>query len=251
MKTEKRRLDELLVERGLFSTRTQAQAAILAGHILVAGKPSTKAGASTPLDAPIEILARANPFVSRGGLKLAAAFDFFPIKIQGRVALDVGASTGGFTDCLLSRGAAQVYAVDVGTAQLHDKLKSDPRVKSLEQFHAKDLKPGMFSPRPDLAVVDVSFISLTAVLPHVWPCLARPFEILALVKPQFELGPKLAPKGVVREAGHRQAALEKVLLSLRALPLRPIGTFESPVHGPKGNIETFLYCRGMDDTDNI
>ena len=245
MKALKLRLDALLVERGFFATRTRAQAAILAGQVQVDGRPDAKAGTSLPADAAIAVAADPNPFVSRGGLKLAAALDFFPVQVQDRVCLDVGSSTGGFTDCLLSRGAARVYAVDVGTAQLHAKLRADPRVKSLEQLHAKDLRPGMFDPRPDLAVVDVSFISLTKVLPHVLPCLARPFEILALVKPQFELEPKLAPQGVVRKPEHRALALDRVRAGLRSLPVREAGVLECPVHGPKGNIESFVHLASV------
>jgi len=241
MKTPKLRLDALLVVRGFFETRTRAQAAILAGQVKVDGRPDAKAGTSLPTDAAIAVASDPNPFVSRGGLKLAAALDRFPVRITGRVCLDVGSSTGGFTDCLLSRGAAQVYAVDVGTAQLHAKLRADPRVKSLEQLHAKDLRPGMFDPRPDLAVVDVSFISLVKVLPHVLPCLARPFDIVALVKPQFELEPRLAPKGVVRRPEDRAQALERVRQGLRSLPVREADVLECPVHGPKGNVESFLY----------
>ena len=245
MKTPKLRLDALLVERGFFETRTRAQAAILAGQVKVDGRPDAKAGTSLPADTVLLVAADPNPFVSRGGLKLAAALDRFPVAVAGRVCLDVGSSTGGFTDCLLSRGAARVYAVDVGTAQLHARLRADPRVKSLEQLHAKDLRPGMFDPRPDLAVVDVSFISLVKVLPHVLPCLARPCDILALVKPQFELEPRLTPKGVVRKPEHRALALERVRASLRSLPVREAGILECPVHGPKGNIESFIHLASV------
>ena len=245
MKNPKLRLDALLVERGLFETRTRAQAAVLAGRVLVDGRPETKAGAPVAEDARVEIAGDENPFVSRGGLKLAAALDRFPVRVEGRICLDVGASTGGFTDCLLSRGAARVYAVDVGTAQLHSRLRADPRVKSREQLHARDMRPGMFDPRPDLAVVDVSFISLSKVLPHVVPCLAAPFDIVALVKPQFELEPKLAPKGVVRSPEHRALALERVREALRNLPLREMGVMECPVHGPKGNIESLLHLASV------
>ncbi|MDD5657966.1 MAG: TlyA family RNA methyltransferase [Elusimicrobia bacterium] len=243
MPNPRKRLDELLVERGLFESRTKAQAAILAGEIEVDGRLAAKAGTPTEPDARLAVRTEANPFVSRGGLKLAAALDFFPIPVAGRVCLDLGASTGGFTDCLLARGAAKVYAVDVGTAQLHSRLRADARVISLEQTHARQMRPDMFAPRPDLAVVDVSFISLTQVLPHVLPCLARPCDLLALVKPQFELGPKLAPKGVVRKPEHRALAVERVRAALPELGLRERGTLESPVHGPKGNIETFLWCQ--------
>jgi 23S rRNA (cytidine1920-2'-O)/16S rRNA (cytidine1409-2'-O)-methyltransferase len=131
--------------------------------------------------------------------------------------------------------------VDVGTAQLHAKLRGDPRVRSLERFHARDLRPGLFDPRPDLAVIDVSFISLVKVLPHVLPCLSRPFDIVALVKPQFELEPKLAPKGVVRRPEHRALALERVRAGLLCLPVREAGVMECPIHGPKGNVESFLH----------
>jgi 23S rRNA (cytidine1920-2'-O)/16S rRNA (cytidine1409-2'-O)-methyltransferase len=245
MKTAKLRLDALLVARGLFETRARAQAAILAGQVRVDGRPETKAGAPASADARVELLGERNPFVSRGGLKLAAALDRFPVPVAGRVCLDVGSSTGGFTDCLLSRGAAKVYAVDVGTAQLHARLRADPRVESRERLHAKDLRPGSFDPRPALAVVDVSFISLAKVLPCVVPCLAAPFDVVALVKPQFELEPKLAPKGVVRRPEHRALALERVREALRGLPLRETGVMECPVHGPKGNIESFVHLASV------
>ena len=251
MAKPKRRLDELLVIKGLFSTRARAQAAVMAGQVQVEGLPARKAGLPVAEDARIAVLPDANPFVSRGGLKLAAALDFFPIRVRGRVCLDIGASTGGFTDCLLSRGAAHVYAVDVGTSQLHAKLRADARVTSLEQTHAKFLSPGLFSPKPDLAVVDVSFISLARVLPHILPCLAPPFEVLALVKPQFELEPRLTPKGVVKKAEHRLLALENVRTALRVLPLKELGVLECPVHGPRGNIESFLYCRSAEEPDTM
>ncbi len=251
MAKPKRRLDELLVIKGFFPTCAKAQAAAMAGQVQVDGKRACKAGVPTAEDSQIVVLPGANPFVSRGGLELAAALDFFPIEVRGRVCLDIGASTGGFTDCLLSRGAAHVYAVDVGTSQLHAKLRSNARVTSFEQTHAKHLAPGLFSPKPDMAVVDVSFISLTRVLPHILPCLAVPFEILALVKPQFELEPRLTPKGVVKKAEHRLLSLEKVRSALRLLPLKELGVLECPVHGPRGNIESFLYCRSMEDTDTM
>ncbi|HAM34810.1 MAG TPA: TlyA family rRNA (cytidine-2'-O)-methyltransferase [Elusimicrobia bacterium] len=241
----KQRLDELLVARGFFPSRAKAQAAVMAGQVEVDGRPAAKPGSATRTDALLSVRADANPYVSRGGLKLAAALDAFPVQVQGRVCLDVGSSTGGFTDCLLSKGAAKVYAVDVGTAQLHAKLRADPRVVSLEQTHARDMRPGMFSPAPDLAVVDVSFISLGQVLPFVVPCLQKPCELLALLKPQFELEPKLTPKGVVRKPEHRALALSKVRERLSLLPLREAGILECPVHGPKGNIESFLYLKSV------
>ena len=244
MKKAKDRLDVLLVARGLFSTRAKAQAAIMAGKVIVDGKPALKAGRPTAEEARLEVLAGC-PYVSRGGLKLEAALDAFAVRVPGRVCLDLGASTGGFTDCLLQRGATKVYAVDVGRAQLDDKLRLDPRVLSRERTHARDLRPESLMPRPDLAVIDVSFISLTAVLGHVLACLARPFEVVALIKPQFEVGPKLAPKGVVRDPKNRQLAVEKVRRALTALPVIEAGLMECPVHGPKGNVESFIHLKSI------
>ena len=233
------RLDSLLVARGLFQTLTKAQAALMAGKVWIAGKPAPKAGTLVAPDVPVSVLPDAVPYVSRGGLKLAAALDKFSLRIEGRVALDVGASTGGFTDCLLQRGAKKVYAVDVGRGQLDVKLRKDARVVNMEKTHARDLRPGMFPEPPDLAVIDVSFISLSKVLPHVLPCLSRPADIVALIKPQFELAPKKVPKGVVREEKHRLEAVEDLRRSVGGL--RETGLMESPIKGPKGNVE-FLWC---------
>jgi 23S rRNA (cytidine1920-2'-O)/16S rRNA (cytidine1409-2'-O)-methyltransferase len=237
------RLDLLLVERGLFETRSKAAAAVMAGLVLVDGKPAGKAGDSVPEDAELAFKSDPCPYVSRGGLKLRAALDEFKIETAGRVCLDVGASTGGFTDCLLQAGAAKVYAIDVGTAQLHSKLKADPRVLSRENTHAKFLQPEWFSPRPSLAVIDVSFISLSQVLPFVLPCLAPPAELIVLVKPQFEVGPKLAPKGVVRDPAVRLQAVDKIRAAAKALGLSDLGLVESPAKGPKGNVEFLLRLR--------
>lgn len=212
----------------------------MAGQVLVDGKPETKAGTPTADDAAIELVSPC-PYVSRGGLKLEAALDHFALSPQSLVCLDVGASTGGFTDCLLQRGAAKVYAIDVGTAQLDAKLKKDPRVISREQTHAKDMRPEWFDPRPSLLVMDVSFISATQALPPALACLAAGWRALVLVKPQFEVGPKLAPKGVVREPAVRLQAVERVRAVLPDLGARELGLFESPVKGPKGNVEFFLY----------
>jgi 23S rRNA (cytidine1920-2'-O)/16S rRNA (cytidine1409-2'-O)-methyltransferase len=242
-KAKKKRLDELAVERGLFDTRSKAQAAIMAAQVLVEGQPATKAGMPVAEDAALEVL-KPSPYVSRGGLKLDAAFAAFPIHAEGRVCVDLGASTGGFTDCLLQRGAAKVYAIDVGTAQLDARLRGDPRVVSREQTHAKELRPAQFDPKPDLAVVDVSFISSTQVLPPLLPCLARPCELIVLVKPQFEVGPKLAPKGVVRDEAARRLAVDKVREALPALGLTEAGLIDCPVHGPKGNVEWLLHLKG-------
>ncbi len=239
MKAKKQRLDVVLVDRGFFPTRAKAQAAVMAGQVLVDGAAAAKAGEPTAADAAITLIAPC-PYVSRGGLKLEAALDAFGLSPGGRVCLDVGASTGGFTDCLLQRGASRVYAVDVGTAQLDAKLKADPRVVSRERTHARDLKPEWFEPRPTLLVADVSFISLTQVLGPAAACLAPGWEAAVLVKPQFEVGPKLAPKGVVRDPAVRLQAVDKVRACLAGLGARETGLFESPVHGPKGNVEYFL-----------
>ncbi len=234
------RLDIFLVEKGFFETRTKAQAAVMAGLVLVNGIPAGKAGDSVPEDAVLSLKSDPCPYVSRGGLKLKAALDAFSIAAEGRVCMDVGASTGGFTDCLLQSGASKVYAIDVGTAQLADKLKNDPRVVSREQTHAKLLKPEWFDPKPSLAVMDVSFISSAQVLPFVLPCLAVPFELVVLVKPQFEVGPKLAPGGVVRDPAVRLQAVEKIRVAATELGLTEKGLLESPVVGPKGNHEFLL-----------
>jgi 23S rRNA (cytidine1920-2'-O)/16S rRNA (cytidine1409-2'-O)-methyltransferase len=237
------RLDVLLVERGLFETRSKASAAVMAGLVLVDGKPAGKAGDMTTGDAELSLKSDPCPYVSRGGLKLKAALDSFNIKVIDRVCLDIGASTGGFTDCLLQAGASKVYAIDVGTAQLHDKLKKDPRVISRENTHVKNIRPDSFSPRADLAVMDVSFISSAQAMPFVLPCLAPPFQFIVLVKPQFEVGPKLAPQGVVRNHAVRLQAVEKIRSTAVALGLIEKGLLESPLVGPKGNHEFLLLLK--------
>lgn len=235
------RLDLRLVERGLFETRSKASAAVMAGLVLVDGKPAVKAGEAVAEDAALSLKSDPCPYVSRGGLKLRAALDAFPVSTKGRVCLDVGASTGGFTDCLLQAGAAKVYAVDVGTAQFDSRLKADPRVSIRENTHARLLRPEWFDPRPTLAVADVSFISLTQVLAFILPCLKEPSDVIVLVKPQFEVGPKLAPKGVVRDPAVRLQAVDKVRAAAAALGLAERGIIESPPKGPKGNVEFLLW----------
>ncbi|MFA6091773.1 MAG: TlyA family RNA methyltransferase [Elusimicrobiota bacterium] len=240
----RKRLDVLLVERGLFATRAKAQAALMAGKVEVEGRPNPKPGDPAREDLKVRVLEDAVPFVSRGGLKLQAALDEFKIKPEGRTALDVGASTGGFTDCLLQRKAAKVYAVDVGHGQLDVSLRTDPRVVNLERTHAGRMEPGLFGPpqeRPDLAVADVSFISLTKVLPAIIACLKQPFEIAALIKPQFELEPKKVPKGVVKKEEFRQEAVNKVSAFAKERGLIERGLIESPIHGPKGNVEFLIF----------
>ena len=237
------RLDLLLVERGHFPTRAKAQAALMAGRVKVQGKDRPKPGDLLSADAYVEVLADACPYVSRGGLKLAGALDAFALDVAGRTALDLGASTGGFTDCLLKRGAAKVFAVDVGHGQLDAKLRADARVVNLEKTHARDLDPATFSPPPTLAVVDVSFISLTLVLKPLLACLKRPADLVALVKPQFELGPKKTPKGIVKDEAHRAEALERVRATAKDLALEERGVIESPLAGAKGNREWLVHWR--------
>lgn len=212
----------------------------MAGLILVNGKPASKSGAPTGTEDRLELAAPACPYVSRGGLKLEAALKAFPITVSDTICLDVGASTGGFTDCLLQHGAQQVYAVDVGRGQLHEKLRADGRVVCLEKTHARSLSERTFSPAPRLAVIDVSFISLTAVLPAAAECLAPGGAIVALIKPQFELTAKQAPKGVVRDPVFRSQAVEKVRRAASDLNLRELGFMESPLKGAKGNVEFLI-----------
>ncbi|OLC10800.1 MAG: TlyA family rRNA (cytidine-2'-O)-methyltransferase [Candidatus Rokubacteria bacterium 13_1_40CM_4_69_39] len=236
------RIDRLLVERGLVESREQAARLILAGEVLVDGKRVSKAGALVARDAGVELQGR-SPFVSRGGEKLAHALDAFQMKVAGRVCLDVGASTGGFTDCLLQRGAARVYAVDVGVGQLDAKLRKDPRVVVMEKTNARALDPRIFGEQPTLAVIDVAFISLEKVLPSVFGVLAPRGEVIALVKPQFEVGREAVGKGgVVRDpALHRQAVARLARYAvLRGWHV--LGVTASPLRGPKGNREFFLHC---------
>ena len=236
------RIDRLLVERGLVESREQAARLILAGEVLVDGKRVSKAGALVARDAGVELQGR-SPFVSRGGEKLAHALDAFQMKAAGRVCLDVGASTGGFTDCLLQRGAARVYAVDVGVGQLDAKLRKDPRVVVMEKTNARALDPRIFGEQPTFAVIDVAFISLEKVLPSVFGVLAPRGEVIALVKPQFEVGREAVGKGgVVRDpALHRQAVARLARYAvLRGWHV--LGVTASPLRGPKGNREFFLHC---------
>jgi 23S rRNA (cytidine1920-2'-O)/16S rRNA (cytidine1409-2'-O)-methyltransferase len=240
----KQRLDTLLAERGLFASRSRAAASVMAGEVRVGsgGRRAEKPGEMVAADAFVSVDERPR-FVSRGGIKLENALTRTGIAVAGRRALDVGASTGGFTDCLLQRGAAEVTAVDVGYGELHHRLRSDPRVQVLERTNARALVPAMLPYVPDLAVVDVSFISLTKVLPALLACLAEPYDVLALVKPQFELGRERVGKGgVVRDSAQRRAALVTVGLAAARIegPPAVLGFYSSGLPGPKGNRETFI-----------
>jgi 23S rRNA (cytidine1920-2'-O)/16S rRNA (cytidine1409-2'-O)-methyltransferase len=242
------RIDRMLVERGLAESREKAARLVLAGEVLVDGRRVDKPGTLVPDVAEIEVVGR-SPFVSRGGEKLRHALDGFAVDARNRVCVDVGASTGGFTDCLLQRGAGQVYAVDVGTGQLDDRLRRDARVIVMERTNARALDPRLFEVRPSLAVVDVAFISLEKVLPSVFGLLASGGEVVALVKPQFEVGRKAVGKGgVVRDPALHRAVITRLarFAVLRGWHVR--GVTASPLRGPKGNREFFLHLASQGRT---
>ncbi len=240
-----KRLDALAVERGLFPSREQAQRAILAGCLYLDGRQADKPGRQVAEGAALELRGPAQAFVSRGGEKLAGALAVFPLAVAGRVCLDLGASTGGFTDCLLQRGAAKVYAVDVGHGQLAWKLRQDVRVDVREGVNARQIKPGDFAEQPSLAVVDVSFISLRLILPAVKAVLPPAGDLLCLVKPQFEAGrAQVGKHGVVREPGVHRDVLMGVLRAAEDLGLVLLGLNHSPLRGPQGNIEFFAWWGG-------
>jgi 23S rRNA (cytidine1920-2'-O)/16S rRNA (cytidine1409-2'-O)-methyltransferase len=241
------RLDRLLVDRGLAPSRERAQRLILAGEVLVGDRPAGKPGSLVPPDASIRMRAPASDFVSRGGEKLAGALNAFAIDVGGLVALDVGASTGGFTDCLLRRGARRVIALDVGYGQLAWSLRQDPRVVVLERTNARHLTPAVLPEPPDLATIDVSFISLTLVLGAVSQVLRPHASLLAMVKPQFEAGRGQVGKGgVVRDPAVRAAAVARVRDAAAALGLHVRGEADAVLPGPKGNREVFLWLARAD-----
>jgi 23S rRNA (cytidine1920-2'-O)/16S rRNA (cytidine1409-2'-O)-methyltransferase len=235
------RADQLLVDQGLVETRSQARSRILAGEIWADGVRVDKAGQMLPADAALEERRRSGRYVSRGGLKLEGALADFSLKVEGARALDVGASTGGFTDCLLQHGAAEVTAVDVGYGQLHWRLRQDPRVRVIERTNARLLTPDLVGGPFSLVVIDVSFISLALILPAVLKVLSAGGEVLALVKPQFELGPeKVGRGGVVRDPVLQAEAVERVAGLARSLGLSVLGTAPARLKGPQGNQEYFL-----------
>jgi len=241
---ERVRLDQLLVERGLVPSRARAQSVILAGLVRVEGEIADKAGKAVASDAAVEIIAAEHPWVSRGGVKLAAALDAFAISPAGKRCLDVGASTGGFTHVLLERGALQVTALDVGRGQLDWSLRQDPRVVVQEGINARYLTPGDVPGPFDLVTVDVAFISLRLVLPALVPVLAEDGDLVALVKPQFEAGREQVGKGgVVRDPAVREASVAAVLAAAAALGLSCLGRIPSPIAGPAGNIEELAHLR--------
>lgn len=240
----KQRLDNLVVERGLAESREQAKRLIMAAQVLVEGHPSTKPGHKIDSGCNLVIKNRQR-FVSRGGDKMEAAFETFDLKVEGVTCMDVGASTGGFTDCLLQHGASEVFAIDVGKGQLHWKLRNDPRVVVMEGLNARYLKTEDVPGTPAFAVADVSFISLTKILPAVIDVLADGAELVTLIKPQFEAGRKQVRKGgVVKDPAVRQAVVEQIRkFGIEELQLEWRDVCESPVKGPAGNIEFLAWWR--------
>lgn len=240
-KPGKQRIDQMLVDRGLADSRQKAQALILAGEVLVNRQKATKAGQLVPDDASVEVLEKL-PYVSRGGFKLAGALDHFQIKVEGKTCLDIGSSTGGFTDCLLQRGAARVYAIDAGTNQLDWKIRNDPRVVVNEQVNARHLTFDQIGERCDLAVCDVSFISVTLILPAIVPLLRDDAEMVILVKPQFEVGRHDVGKGgIVRDPELHAAAVRKVREAAEGLGFKT-AVMDSPILGAEGNREFLLHA---------
>jgi 23S rRNA (cytidine1920-2'-O)/16S rRNA (cytidine1409-2'-O)-methyltransferase len=238
----KQRLDQLLVDRGLADSREKARALILAGDVLIEGQRDSKPGHSVPADCRVEVVARP-PYVSRGGIKLAAALDRFGIDPSDKLCLDVGSSTGGFTDCLLQRGAARVWCVDVGHGQLDWKLRNHPRVVVREGVNARYLDARDFPEKFDLAVCDASFISATLLIPAITPLLAERGEMVILVKPQFEVGKSEVGKGgIVRDPDLHRAACDRVRACVEALGFRT-SAIESPILGAEGNREFLLYAQ--------
>ena len=236
------RLDKLLLLRGLAPTRQKAQALIAAGLVLVDGRLSDKAGTEFPEDIPVEVKGRECPYVSRGGLKLAAGLDCFALDPSGLICADIGASTGGFTDCLLQRGAARVYAVDVGYGQLDWKLRTDPRVVVMERTNARNLQPGDLAEPIDLAVIDASFISLKLLLPPLLVFFRDTARVVALIKPQFEVGKgRVGKGGVVRDTALHEEVVAEIVAFAKELGLTCHDITPSPILGPKGNREFLIY----------
>lgn len=240
----KERLDRILIERGLASSRERARALIMEGKVLVDNRPATKAGEMVSAEAGIGLRGGDIPYVSRGGLKLEAALDHFAIDLSGMTVMDVGSSTGGFTDCMLKRGAQKAYCIDVGYGQLAWSLRNDPRIVLLERTNIRHLEKQEIPDPVDFATIDLSFISLKKVFAKVAEFLKNNHLILALVKPQFEVGKgEVGKGGIVREEEKRLTAVDSVRDFTETLGLETIGVFQSPVPGQKGNREYFLCVR--------
>jgi 23S rRNA (cytidine1920-2'-O)/16S rRNA (cytidine1409-2'-O)-methyltransferase len=242
--SSRRRLDLLLVERGFAESREKAQALVLAGLVEVDGRREVKSGDRVDPSCRLEVLRAEHPFVGRGGVKLAGALDCFGIDPRDRVALDVGASTGGFTDCLLQRGARRVYALDVGRGQIHERLRRDARVVVMERINARSLSKGQIPEAVSLATLDVSFISLRLILGPVATALQQEADLVALVKPQFEVGRREVDKGgIVRDLELHRRVIAEILSAGVAAALHPRGVCRSPLPGAEGNQEYFLHFR--------
>jgi len=238
----RKRADVLLVERGLFESRARAQAAIEAGLVSANGKPVVKASETIATDAILQA-EPAHPYVSRGGVKLAGALEQYPIDIENHVCLDVGASTGGFTEVLLANGASMVFAVDVGREQLHPSLRDHPRIVSMEETDIRAFEGKRLPARPDVVVIDVSFISLKAVLPVALSLAAAPMSLLALIKPQFEAARKHSRRGIVRDAAVHRQVCDDIAAFASSLGCTDIRIFPSPITGGDGNVEFFMGAR--------
>ena len=249
----KKRLDVLLTERGLAPSREKAKALIMAGIVYVNNQKEDKAGTSFPEDAVVEVRGQGLRYVSRGGLKLEKAMQTFPIDLKGRYCMDIGASTGGFTDCMLQNGAAGVYAIDVGYGQLDWKLREDPRVVCMEKTNFRYVTPDDLDPErmPDFASVDVSFISLSKILPPAHAILPVGGEMVCLIKPQFEAGrEKVGKKGVVRDPQVHVEVIENVLKIAQDAGFEVLGLSWSPIRGPEGNIEYLMYIRKLPEKND-
>ncbi len=238
----RKRADMLLVERGLFESRARAQAAIEAGLVIANDRQVQKPSEGIAADAVIKAQP-AHPFVSRGGVKLAGALELYPIDIEDHVCLDVGASTGGFTEVLLANGASLVFAVDVGRDQLHPSLRGHPRIVSMEETDIRTFEGKRLPARPDVVVIDVSFISLKAVLPVALSLAAAPMHLLALIKPQFEAARKHSKRGIIRNAMVHQEVCDDIAAFAASLGCTDIQVFPSPIAGGDGNIEFFIGAR--------
>jgi 23S rRNA (cytidine1920-2'-O)/16S rRNA (cytidine1409-2'-O)-methyltransferase len=242
MPSPRKRIDLLLVERGLFESRSRAHAAIEAGLVSANAKQVLKASEMVASDAVLQAQP-AHPFVSRGGVKLAAALEQYPIDVEGHICLDVGASTGGFTEVLLANGASVVFAIDVGHGQLHPSLHDHPKVVSMEETDIRALEGKRLPARPDIVVIDVSFISLKMVLPVALSLAAAPMHLLALIKPQFEATRKHSKRGIIRDAAVHQEVCDDIAAFAASLGCTEIRVFPSPITGGDGNVEFFIGAR--------
>ena len=257
MKEEKERLDVLLVKRGLAESREKAKAIIMSGNVFVNEQREDKAGSTFPVSARIEVKGQAMKYVSRGGYKLEKAIEEYGVSVDGKICMDVGSSTGGFTDCMLQNGATKVYAVDVGTNQLAWKLRTDERVVSMEKTNIRYLTPEEIEDSIEFASIDVAFISLTKVLVPVRELLAESGEVVCLIKPQFEAGrEKVGKKGVVRDKSVHMDVIEMVTSFAKEIGFKPIKLDYSPIKGPEGNIEYLLHivktgCDPVTEDDEI